>query len=56
LLNLDCPIHNPVHNILAGSALIKAYKNAGGDTDLEKSLAELKNRAEQVPRQIQCFS
>ena len=46
---LDCPVHNPVHHILVGSALLTAYKNAGGDIDLEKSLAELKNRAEQVP-------
>ncbi|MBQ2943630.1 MAG: SAM-dependent methyltransferase [Ruminococcus sp.] len=47
--SLDCPVHNPVHHILVGSALLTAYKNAGGNIDLEKSLAELKTRAEQVP-------
>lgn len=46
---LDCPVHNPVHHILVGSALLTAYKNAGGDIDLEKALEELKNRARQVP-------
>ena len=47
--SLDCPVHNPVHHILVGSALLTAYKNAGGDIDLEKALDELKNRAQQVP-------
>jgi len=47
---LDCSVHNPVHHILVGSALLTAYKNAGGDIDLEKTLEELKNRARQVPR------
>ena len=47
--SLDCPVHNPVHHILVGSALLTAYKNSGGNIDLEKSLAEIKNRAEQVP-------
>ena len=46
---LDCPVHNPMHHVLVGSALLTAYKNAGGDIDLEKSLIELKNRAQQVP-------
>lgn len=47
--SLDCPVHNPVHHILVGSALLVAFKNAGGDIDLEKSLVELKIRAQQVP-------
>lgn len=47
--SLDIPVHNPVHHILVGSALLTAYKNAGGDIDLEKALEELKNRAQQVP-------
>lgn len=47
--SLDCPVHNPVHHILVGSALLTAYKNAGGDIDLEKTLEELKIRAQQVP-------
>lgn len=47
--SLECPVHNPVHHILVGSALLTAFKNAGGKIDLEKSLAELKTRAQQVP-------
>lgn len=47
--SLDCPVHNPVHHVLVGSALLTAYKNAGGEIDLEKALEELKKRAEQVP-------
>ena len=46
---LDCPVHNPVHHILVGSALLTAYKNSGGDIDLEKALEELKKRAQLVP-------
>ena len=48
-VSLNCPIHNPMHHILVGSALLVAFKNAGGDIDLEKALEELKTRAEQVP-------
>ncbi len=47
--SLNCPVHNPVHHILVGSALLTAYKNAGGNIDLEKALEELKTRAQQVP-------
>ena len=47
--SLDCPVHNPVHHILVGSALLTAYKNSGGDIDLEKALEELKKRAQLVP-------
>lgn len=47
--SLECPIHNPVHHVLVGSALLTAFKNAGGELDLEKALAELRVRAEQVP-------
>lgn len=47
--SLDCPVHNPVHHILVGSALLTAFKNSGGNIDLEKALEELKKRAEQVP-------
>ncbi|MBQ8794788.1 MAG: SAM-dependent methyltransferase [Clostridia bacterium] len=46
---LDCPVHNPVHHILVGTALLTAYKNAGGELELEKALAELKSRAVVVP-------
>lgn len=46
---LNCPVHNPMHHVLVGSALLTAYKNAGGEIDLQKALAELKARAEKVP-------
>ncbi len=44
-----CHMHGPEHHIMVGSALLSAYKNAGGKIDLEKSLKELKSRAEKVP-------
>ncbi len=44
-----CHMHGPEHHIMVGSALLTAYKNAGGKIDLEKGLVELKSRAEKVP-------
>lgn len=44
-----CHMHGPEHHILVGSALLTAYKNAGGEIDLEQSLVELSRRAKQVP-------
>ena len=44
-----CHMHGPEHHIMVGSALLTAYKNAGGDIDLEKALIEMKNRGSQVP-------
>jgi len=44
-----CHIHGPEHHILVGASLLTAYKNAGGDINLEKSLIELINRAKSVP-------
>ena len=41
--------NGPEHHTLFGAALMAAYKNAGGDIDLEKSLAELRRRSMQVP-------
>ena len=34
---------------MVGSALLTAYKNAGGEIDLEKSLAEMQSRGKKVP-------
>lgn len=47
----DRAIHpnGPEHHSLVGAALLAAYKNAGGDIDLEKALAELRERSLQVP-------
>lgn len=44
-----CHMHGPEHHIMVGSALLTAYKNAGGNIDLEKALAEMKNRGKSVP-------
>ncbi len=44
-----CHMHGPEHHVMVGSALLTAYKNAGGKIDLEKGLQELKSRAEKVP-------
>ena len=34
-------MHGPEHHVMVGAALLTAYKNAGGNIDLEKSLAEI---------------
>ena len=44
-----CHMHGPEHHIMTGAALLTAYKNAGGDIDLYKSLIEMKNRGQNVP-------
>ncbi len=50
LMILDfCHMHGPEHHIMVGSALLTAYKNAGGDIDLEKSLVEMQARGKKVP-------
>ncbi len=41
--------NGPEHHVLAGSALLAAYGNAGGEIDLAAGLAELVRRGEQVP-------
>ena len=44
-----CHMHGPEHHIMVGSALLTAYKNAGGSIDLMKALSEMKSRGQQVP-------
>lgn len=44
-----CHMHGPEHHVMVGSALLTAYKNSGGDIDLERSLIEMQNRGKQVP-------
>ncbi len=44
-----CHMHGPEHHIMVGSALLTAYKNAGGDINLEKCLVEMQARGKQVP-------
>ena len=44
-----CHMHGPEHHVMVGAALLTAYKNAGGDIDLEKSLYEMYSRGKSVP-------
>lgn len=50
LMDLDfCHMHGPEHHIMVGSALLTAYRNAGGELDLEPALLEMQNRGKTVP-------
>ena len=44
-----CHMHGPEHHVMVGSALLTAYKNAGGDIDLRQALTEMMNRGKRVP-------
>lgn len=44
-----CHMHGPEHHVMVGSALLTAYKNAGGEIMLENALAEMINRGRSVP-------
>ncbi len=44
-----CYMHGPEHHIMVGSALLTAYKNAGGEIELKKALIEMRSRGKQVP-------
>ena len=44
-----CHMHGPEHHVMVGAALLTAYKNAGGELDLEKSLQEMYRRGKAVP-------
>ncbi len=45
----SCHMHGPEHHTMVGSALLTAYKNAGGNIDLKSSLYEMQKRGKQVP-------
>ena len=45
-------MHGPEHHVMVGSALLTAYKNAGGDIDLPKALSEMQARGKKVPDQL----
>ncbi len=45
----SCHMHGPEHHVMVGSALLTAYKNSGGNTDLKSSLYEMQKRGKQVP-------
>lgn len=44
-----CHMHGPEHHVMVGSALLTAYKNAGGDIKLRPALTEMMNRGRSVP-------
>lgn len=44
-----CHMHGPEHHVLVGAALLTAYKNAGGEVDLENGLREMDVRGKKVP-------
>ena len=44
-----CHMHGPEHHVMVGSALLTAYKNAGGEIDLAEALLEMMNRGKAVP-------
>lgn len=44
-----CHMHGPEHHVLVGSALLTAYKNAGGDIDLRPALTEMLKRGGEIP-------
>lgn len=44
-----CHMHGPEHHIMVSSALLTAFKNAGGKIDLEWALTEAQSRGKNVP-------
>ena len=44
-----CHMHGPEHHVMVGSALLTAYKNAGGEIDLGPAVKEMMNRGKSVP-------
>ncbi len=44
-----CHMHGPEHHVMVGSALLTAYKNAGGELDLPSALLEMSSRGKSVP-------
>lgn len=50
MMKMDfCHMHGPEHHVMVGAALLTAYKNAGGEVDLEKALSEMYSRGKAVP-------
>lgn len=44
-----CRMHGPDHHAIVGACLLTAYRNAGGEVDLERALPEMIRRGQQVP-------
>lgn len=50
-----CHMHGPEHHVMVGSALLTAYKNAGGDIALHQALIEMMNRGKMFPAEPAVF-
>lgn len=44
-----CHMHGPEHHTMVGASLLTAYKNAGGDIDLQRALHVMLDRGSKVP-------
>ena len=44
-----CHMHGPEHHVMVGSALLTAYRNAGGKLSLKEALIEMQKRGREVP-------
>lgn len=44
-----CHMHGPEHHVMVGAALLTAYKNAGGDVNLDYALVDMMKRGKAVP-------
>ena len=44
-----CHMHGPEHHVLVGASLLTAFKNTGGEIDLQSALLEMQSRGRQVP-------
>lgn len=42
-------IHGPEHHLLDGAAFLTAYRNSGGEIDLDRCLDELSERSKKMP-------
>ena len=50
MMNLPfCHMHGPEHHVMVGAALLTAFRNAGGDIDLQAALMEMYSRGKAVP-------
>ena len=50
MMSMDfCHMHGPEHHVMVGASLLTAYRNAGGDIDLDSALAEMMSRGKSVP-------
>lgn len=44
-----CHMHGPEHHVMVGAALLTAFRNAGGEINLDSALPEMMNRGKNVP-------